>query len=283
MRIFFLAILFSFLSSLCTQSILAQQAEVVDVVWDLDWTLLYAVEKPILGDRHGTYIHTQEGYFRVADWAGQVLQFLDKHPGFRQSFYSGASEGRLMEAMEQIRLPDGRRAVDIAFRIKSKADLVSVPDAPEEARFPDRFKKDMVRIDPIINLLRTIMVDDIYRFLPHAQEKNMLWLQETFDFVNSAAELGKGEFQPPSSRHWSLERNKLLWVLGVLMTALEKAPRGDYIDAVETVERADGREVISRYANKSLPLYIKGLILLRDAGLDAPSVPLPKAGCRVVL
>ncbi len=113
------------------------------------------------------------------------------------------------------------------FRVGGKDLLTSVAAQPG-ARFPERFKKDLLKLIPDIDLSNAVLIDDVANFLIAGQEGNLLWLQQTFDDVPKFERLNqyeKLEYVPPTRRAWALERNKLSWALGVILEARNSSRR----------------------------------------------------------
>jgi hypothetical protein len=272
---FLKAALFSLLTHLLTMSCYAQAFEPVDLVWDLDWTLVSPVKQHFIDDKNGQYIQTSEGLFRVVDGVGQILQFFDQTGLFRQSFYTGASKERTDKILASIKLPDGRSAGELAFKVLGKEDLTPVENPPLDGRFADRFKKDLNKLSANQNLKRTILIDDIAKFYFLGQKENLLWLQETYNFLPSYKNEISDKFDPPHKAYWSLERNKLLWVVGVLMRAIELSPAGDIRQGVLKAQIKSHENTPNRYSDTALSFYRDGLKHLQNKNLTFQFVDLP--------
>ncbi|MFZ4712456.1 MAG: hypothetical protein ACOYL6_01975 [Bacteriovoracaceae bacterium] len=196
------------------------QERFLDVVFDLDWTLLYPIKDPSKV-KPEKLIEADGGYYRVADWTEEVLTQLSERPDVRISFYSGGSIIRNIEALKKIKLASGKSAFDIAFKILNNADLFTVSD-DQSLPFNQRFKKDLTRINSNISLV--ILVDDSKNFTMPGQEAHQLWLGKTYNFYEIAEDLPleRGAYDPKTISEWRRERNKMLSIYESIMKVYNK-------------------------------------------------------------
>jgi hypothetical protein len=183
-------------------------AQTVDIVFDLDWTLVYPLSESSTADPTKV-IWAQGKPYRVTDWTSEVLGKLARKKELRISFFSGGQAARNFEILKQIKLPDGRSAFEIAYKMLHFEDLMEV-STDQNLPFDQKYKKSLTKINP--DLTRLIMVDDSYEFVPFDQKRNELWLGGTYNFYEKAEDIPKtkGLYDPPSISKWKAERNKLL-------------------------------------------------------------------------
>ncbi len=184
--------------------------QTIDVVFDLDWTLVYPLENSHSANT-AKVIWAQGKPYRITEWTSEVLGELSKKRDLRISFFSGGDKIRNIELLKQIILPNQKSAFDIAYKTLHEEDLIEI-NSDESLAFTSRFKKSLTKINP--DLDRIILVDDSIGFTPPEQRRNQLWLGETYDFYEDSNDIPaiKREHDPPTIQHWKNERNKLLSV-----------------------------------------------------------------------
>lgn len=233
----------------------------IDIVFDLDWTLIYDAF-----DYVGPYVTASKGRnYRISDFAGEILYALSLIPGARISFFSGNDAVRNEDVLKSINLPDGRTAYDIAFQILSAEDLTLKKDA--SGTFSQRFMKDLNKVDKNIDLNRTVIVEDIKKFVPHQQLRNVLWLGKTYNYYNTYSEVPEksGEYIPENYMQWNLERNKLLWVLGILSMGLAESQRNgkNLVDVLEELQKDNLGNFVDRTDSSQFKYYSLGQSILK--------------------
>jgi hypothetical protein len=175
-----------------------------DIVFDLDWTLFYPVDK--IGDAET--VSLPEGRFRMSDGVIPVILMLHRQ-GHRISAFSGGSVARnqaLVDLITQKVRESG--ASDFSFhKVLSFEDLSPRDGVTAEARFSDRWLKDLRKINA--DLSRVILVDDIAKFTYQGQEKNVYWLDKTYNFYAQFDPQQKQSFDPPTEAAWRQERSKI--------------------------------------------------------------------------
>ncbi len=225
MRVY-LFILLTFLLSCQSNSFRtpSSRGQIIDIVFDLDWTLISKVEEEYRGKK-GVIVVGDELY-RVHDWAREIVTALHNDPKYRVSFFSGGPELRNNGVLTQIKLLDGseRSFSEIAYKKLHRSDITEVEPSPEieNPRPGDRWKKDLRKINS--DTKRVILIDDDYRHaLDSNQRQNILWTGKgLFHYENSGdlrqARLEKpsNQFVPSSIEEWSLQRNKLALVYGII-------------------------------------------------------------------
>lgn len=123
------------------------------------------------------------------------------------------------------------------YKILSVEDLTKVSN-DSKLRFGDRLKKDIARF---FNPRYAILVDDKKDFVLHGQERNQLWLGETYNDRPQfeLAHLEKPEdikYSAPNKKEWQRDLDKLLPVLDILTKAIRKT-RSTNVDFVENVDQ----------------------------------------------
>ena len=200
----------------------------VHIVFDLDWTLLSSL--PAGGDysafAHDPRFFVSEGTaYMITDGVGETIRrLLDfnrrlGYPYVKISFFSGGTRERNLEALRRIVVDEkaGLSAAEIAEKVLSFADLKNRhPEIPLDRRLPfaERWAKDIET--PFQDLERTVAVDDTAEFYVGEQRKNLLWLDETYDYylhyadVEAARARDAGaKYLPPSREAWLYDRNRI--------------------------------------------------------------------------
>ncbi len=225
----------------CLISAWAQGAEPIDVVFDLDWTLIYTSSpEAVAMDPRNTFSFGDKDY-RFSDDAVNVLRAMHANPAYRVSFLSGGDAARNQKAIEMlyemINADGGSRK---PFKVGSLGELHAT-GAPETAPFTERFKKDLERFLPGFDPTRTVLVDDSKGFAFPGQERNMFWMQNTYDDIPDFARRAElsvdPKYLPPDEASWLRERRKLLWTFGSLEEARRKAELSGeaFVDALHRI------------------------------------------------
>lgn len=204
----------------------------IDIVFDLDWTLIYTSRPEDRSFEPENIVGYEGTIYRFSDHAVDVLLKLHQTPPFRVSIFSGGFTGRNKVVLDALyRRINARAGPGHDFRPFVVADndrLSEVKDAPPGAKFSERFKKDMTTVIDGINLERALLVDDLVKFAASGQEPNLLWLQKTYEDLPDFHRI-RGtpdpKYTPKMRVAWALERNKLAWVLGTLLQAQDLARR----------------------------------------------------------
>ncbi len=184
------------------------RAQAIDIVFDIDWTLVYTVGKEQAGKRNVFFVEGK--YYYLTDGATEIIELL-LVDGVDVSFFSGGKRSRNFELLKKIKLSDGRSLYEISKKILSYEELHHVADASPKARFAERLKKDLRLISN--DLDNIILVDDIPNFTPTGQEKNIFHLT-AYEHFSKFSEVQKNSHlthKPVDSIDWMLERNKLVW------------------------------------------------------------------------
>lgn len=232
------------------------------VVFDLDWTLVSTLPEPSEGP---DVFFIQGKYYRLHPYAREVIGALADDPRFEVSFFSGGQLSRNIELLSAIKLSDERSLNDIAFRVLGFDDLTDLSHlVDEDARFSEKLKKDLQKIS--LDLKNTVMLEDDFLFaLNEAQQRNFLWLGETFDFYDKWSEVpeGQGPYLPKSQEEWFVSQQKLKVFYHLLMESAEVDPEG--ISFVERLRRkAENWGFSSNRLTVPMKLAIERPIVLKD-------------------
>ncbi|HLD98972.1 MAG TPA: hypothetical protein VJB59_01865 [Bdellovibrionota bacterium] len=152
------------------QPLLPPVIEPIHVVIDIDRTILDTVEQKTPAEllASATLIPKTGKIFGnryiVLDGAPEMIAAFSGLPDVKVSLFSRGNRARNLAVLEQLKLPDGRSAKDVAYRI------FSLEDAP----LP---KKDLYKvIGKNGDIDRVIMIDDHLDYAVSGQHRNLLWL-----------------------------------------------------------------------------------------------------------
>jgi len=184
----------------------------IHFVFDLDDTLIRWIrpdEK--LGGEVIPKSGTINGYkYRVMDGASEILgSLLQDYPGAKISFFSAGPRNRNLQILQQLRLPDGRAALEIAYKVLSEEELTTVGK--------NRYKDLRLVVDGG-GLNNLVLFDDKPSIILPGQEKNVLWIGDKPEFHQVKLDEGR-----QSVRQFLQNRNKLVRARGVVEAAIEKA------------------------------------------------------------
>jgi len=234
---------------------------------DLDGTLFDTIHDMRQVETDATLIRASDGLHQPVHGAAAFIQSLLEIPNAKIVFFSGGEAERNKELLSKLIMKDGKSALDHAFKVLSKEDLTPVDPGKTtgEIHSHDRFKKDLRKIAPGIDLRRVVHIDDIPDFVLHGQEKNVVAINPDYDYVENYSRLKELERQgltlkrpPPSRKHWAYDTQRLTYARGVIEEALDLTRRReDYSlrDAIERMQHGQdprrfldaGNKVLSRY------------------------------------
>jgi len=236
------------------------------VISDLDWTLLYPISAEEAKVEPQNVIEFKGEHFRFADLALTFVTMLHLR-GYEFSLFSAGAKERNQLAAAWI-TQKMHEAGFVSFKVKYVANRDALYETGREGRMPERYKKDLTRVGPEIDLNQTIMIEDIASFSMKGQRNNTLWLQETYNDLLSFEEAKhKGNsYDAPDQRRWLIERNKLAWCIGVFLKAEEIMERNKltFVEAVVRVTQRKGRR-ISRNSMGQTKLLVDGLRYLESS------------------
>jgi len=212
--------------------------EPIDIVFDLDdtgirWihpgeskdgtlipqkgriTQFYAAspeEKPIKG----------RFQYRVLDGFPEMLQSLAQIPGVRISFFSLGPQDRNRRVLKELKLPVGRSAWDVAYRVlgqnrgTTEAYRPTVLDPrTREIHFVEVVKKNLLKINP--KLGQVLIVDDSRHSTLDDQLSNIAWIgDKPENFPSTPADAA-------SIEEFIRYRNRMAFMRGVIGRVLNTA------------------------------------------------------------
>ncbi len=198
----------------------------LDIVFDLDWTLIAQV-KNTEAIPSEELLRFEEETYRLAPGARELIAELLERDNIRISFFSGGGIERNQAVLSQIQI-NNRSALEIAYKVFSRNDLTDLSaQVSPEARFSERYKKDLRLINP--DLGRIVIIEDNANFaLADNQRANFIWLGDTFENMESWSQAlalkTDPKYRPNSYGQWLSSRLKLPVVGEILKDSL---PRGD--------------------------------------------------------
>ncbi len=235
----------------------------IDVVFDLDWTLIAQVKSPA-GIAPQDLLRFEDEYYRLNPGAREILTDLLALENVRVSFFSGGAIERNLEVLSQVDL-GGVSARDVAYKVLSRTDLsdFSTQVGPE-ARFSERYKKDLRLVNP--DLSRVIMIEDNTNFaLDKTQSQNFIWLGETYEnievYSQAYAQKIEAKYRPDSFAQWLSSRLKLQIVGEILKENLPRSQAGIDFEKIQKEVSASGLQnsnwsaLKSRLLQKSWPRH----------------------------
>ncbi len=241
----------------------AQRAERLLMSLDIDWVLFYQIQpgQPMPTGEH--YIVEGKTYVPTP-FLREVVSTLLMHQ-IDIGFISGGDESRNLELLGKLKYSTGVSLADLAKKILSSHQLHKVEGADPKDFFSNRFKKDLSRYGvPEANIAH---VDDLIFFtFNELQARSFIHLQDTNLYIENydkwvTENPPPSEFNPKNKRAWHLERTKLIWMLGIVLSAREDwlVKRGDFRDHVARhARRADGTPLHREEAD-SVKYYQKGI------------------------
>jgi len=239
----------------------------IDFVIDLDGVLLGNWKGGEPGPEDFV-IEAIDGRYRVSDGAGEFLQSLLDIPNARVSFFSGGDEKRNLEALRQVKLPNGRSALEICQgRFFSHQHLT------------EKSGKDLSIVAPDVDLRSAILIDDQEGYALKGQEKNMLWSidRQLADYsgINSVGDLNRmlkeTEGTPSASsesedlkRDFLMDRNKLARARGIIAMAMETSTKRkiSVVEALNQIQWISDHDYNSKLITDTM-VYRKGARAMR--------------------
>ncbi|MDC1175552.1 hypothetical protein OAT67_09145, partial [Bacteriovoracaceae bacterium] len=216
-----------FLFASCNQDSVRQNArvpsssKVYDIVFDLDWTLIYKLTDDIKvpkSEQHKLFFFENERFI-IADEGLSVLDEMAKRPDVRISFYKGGSKER-SELWGEVELPSGKKIKDITYKSLSFDDLQKVPGIPEDEKFFKRFNKNLSWHFPDIE--NTLIIDDQVS-VPDSQRKSLIFLEETYNWYPRFEDSKRARLDPTDPVRYKIERNKIVSAYQEVVATVERA------------------------------------------------------------
>ncbi|WP_127716209.1 NIF family HAD-type phosphatase [Halobacteriovorax sp. HLS] len=231
----YLFILIFMVASCASNSRVPAQLDPVDIVFDLDWTLIKQLKRGenLEGEN---IIHYQDEVYRLNDGAIELLEYLSSRPDVRISYYSGGQSARNIEVLKQINILKSNAYI-LAYKVLSREDL-EVISTDESLAFTDRFKKNLKLVNSDLSSL--VHIDDDIRFASNeTQSRNFLWLQSVLYHIEQPDQVAmtKGPFDPKTKHARLFDKKKLFMVKDILQKSLESRKSNDFVDSVHKHSR----------------------------------------------
>lgn len=237
------------LAGLFISGMLWASAGPIDVVFDLDHTLITETPSENVVRDGRRVFQFGDHFYRLTDHTVEVLRAVHGNPAYRISFYSGGERERNMAVLSwiyELVNADGRGSRR-PFQVLSREDLHRRPGVGDDARFTQRYGKDLTRIHPSVDLRRAVLIDDAGAFAEPGQERNMLWLEKTYnDRPVYPHGMPEGPYEASSRAQWLREKHKLAWAYDLLEEAREASERTGRDFRDELAERATREAELSR-------------------------------------
>lgn len=219
-------IIFTFLFLLNACSSNTRQPQSIDqkelhVVLDIDWTIVSSYEKGVTKVGPNKIIWVEDKGYIVRDYLTQFIDHLIK-AGINVSFYSGGTNSRNKELLKKIKLTSGKSLNDIAYKVLSFEDLKRVEGANQNARFSEKYKKELLKVTNDLN--NVILIDDTKQFYANELEKeNLIHLGPTYNYFENFSSIDgvSGEYIPKSFEEWEFDRLKFFIIDEKIQEALE--------------------------------------------------------------
>ncbi|HEX7672907.1 MAG TPA: hypothetical protein VF412_01980 [Bdellovibrio sp.] len=220
----------------------------IDIIFDIDWTTFYTINPTDPNQADSNIIWVEGKAYRPTEHLGEVLESLLQHPEVRVSFFSGGERSRNEALLKAFRLPSGRSAFDVSYRVFSKEDL-SVVSTDATMPFSKRYKKSLEGLLPNATPERAVLIDDQPEFAKApwvgVSSLGRFNFQKNFD----ASKIPMSFF-PENREQWMAEKDKaLMW-----KTLLEEA-----ISSSEKSETSFAQIVSSVWSAKSQNALCKNL------------------------
>ncbi len=246
----------------------------IDVILDMDWTLEYIIK----GAQH------KDATYRFTDAVAEVGSILTQIPGVRVSLFSGRPIDELETLARQVILKNGRTLSQSVFEMLSQTDLTEKPGFSPQARLSDRAIKNIKLVSSDLNLDRAVIVDDNANYVGRDQVRNLISFGKTYNFYESFKDPrtmdpaeAKSEFAPATYKDWALERGKLIWSLGIILSAIEQSKDGKmtFTDAVAKLQTdSQGNHVLMTHPSQ-IEFFKKGLDAIKKVNPQFKSVTEP--------
>ncbi len=194
----------------------------LNVVFDLDWTLLNSTtEAMVQAEPSGTF--SFEGkWYRIAHGTAESIKKLHEQ-GIDVSLFSGGGSERNDFAAKIIQQQVNELIGNNEFQFKQVLDLhdLLVVSTDPNARFAEKYKKELSRF---FDVERTLIVDDMMAFSVKGQEKNLVWLGKTYNdrprFELQSSESAEAKaYSAPDFLEWLRDYNKIITAVADILKA----------------------------------------------------------------
>ncbi len=211
-----------------------QFASARDIGFDIDGTLVRTISFEETSFEPRNTLEYDGIYYRIMDYAPESLALLHQ-AGFRLFYISGGEVDRNQFIINEIyrrvneyksRRITPRETSDYRpLLIAGRENLRKIDATSEQAKFTDRYKKDLFLFEKL-DLKDLFFVDDHLDFAMAGQAQHFIWIDNSYydilDFHKIPPERKAQPYMPSSYSEWILERHSILIVTEALLQSLEQ-------------------------------------------------------------
>jgi hypothetical protein len=234
-----------------------------DLVFDIDWTLFYALRTPSPGSLQfeGQHFLPYRGFARFFE----VLFSLD--PNLRMHFVSGAPEKRIRQFLDFFKIRETTSLLDVTYSITGAEGLPRRPGSEAAKKFMDIYAKSFELLTPQAEPSRSILLDD----QPGFATSPLLAANSHGNFAYFAsfaeAQASGDKHAPKSLEEWARDRDRLALIIAVIEEALKRDRAGlqSFADTMQEIlgAKATGEEGAKSLMDPTLdPYFARGRALL---------------------
>lgn len=238
----------------------AAESDTRHIIFDIDWTIVAEIKPEALKTMKSKRVIEVAGhsYFVNEGLELFIQNILDKKD-VKISFYSGGKKERNLELLSKIKLSDGRSLRDVAYKILSFEDLAPT-DAPADAPFFERFKKDLSKVTTELDQL--IMFDDTYDFVLETktiQTNHVFFIGSAFEHFESFNDTKNlsGKYVPKTEAEWLIDNKKLYLLNSAFNEAYSEASSGAITFSEAMKKKEDQLNLKERQWNELSERYYK--------------------------
>jgi len=250
-------------------------AQTLDFVLDLDGVLIF---KPAADAPPEKVIEADGKKYRVADWAGEFLQFLADIPNSRITFFSSLPNKRNIEALQKIVLPNGKTAVQIAIGENGELRIF---DTELLLNNEGHNQKDLDKLPFQFSRNRILLLDDQDGFIVRTQRRNYLRVSNNSDAFGHYPEIFE-VFRERDKLIAERARIELPRLAAIINSALNTIgpDRDRFVEAISAIQwqttPGDGYQFPKlNHENFSDETYAKGKQLLSEKSKDCVRLVTP--------
>ena len=258
-------------------------------IFDIDWTLTYNISKEVY-EAHSTddsFFRYKNEYYRITDHAGEMFRAIRVlFPDAEISLFSaGGTDERNKMVAQKIKLPTGEPIEVLLSHIWSKNDVTRV-SFDKSLKYAEQVKKFVNHLVQDFSQDRFVLFDDSVKFgsreIPNPRNIPTLKVYGRNSYYHEMKDVPlevKGPYIPSSEKLWSLERNKMSLLVGLLIEAKQmrfNQPERSFpeilVDLVIDPETKDHRSIDDLFFEK---FFVNGHKFLKNLSENEAPVPLP--------
>lgn len=214
----------------------------INIVFDLDYTLV----NPINYDHPKAIVLSNGDRYMVSPHALNFLESLKKRTDVNLYIFSGGEEARNLELLERIKTSENESLETLIQHVFSLQDLEVVAS---EGRFAERNKKNLSKLG--FNLESTVLIDDVEKFIPADQQKNMLWLGNSYYYFETYQEAllafndtsFEQAYLPPSFEHWLADNQRFKLVQSLFDEVFNNYDKNPSVSFIEILNEHKNRYI----------------------------------------